>query len=232
MLLLPPLIIGCEAQERNAAEDIDTTRVAEQPVSAEAPADAPTVLFVGTSLTAGFGLATDEAYPALVQAKIDSAGLPHRVVNAGVSGETSAGALRRIDWLLRRPFDVLVLETGANDMLRGTDLDSTRANIQEIIDRVRAERPGVEIVLAGLRAPPNLGAEYTEEFRSLYPELAEANGVALVPRLLEDVGGHTELNQADGIHPNAQGQRILAENVWEVLEPVLRAGHPRPGNAS
>jgi acyl-CoA thioesterase-1 len=188
-----------------------------------ATAPAGTVLFVGTSLTAGLGVSPSQAYPAVIQEKIDSAGLPFRVVNAGVSGETSAGALRRMDWLLRQPFDVLVLETGANDMLRGTDLDSTAANIQAIIDRVRERRPDTRIVLAGMLAPPNLGSRYTDRFGDIFPELATRNGVALVPFLLERVGGVESLNQADGIHPTPEGQRLIADNVWSVLEPELRA---------
>ena len=182
---------------------------------------APTVLFLGTSLTAGYGVSPEQAFPALIQEKIDNAGLAFRVINAGVSGETSAGALRRLDWLLQQPFDVLVLETGANDMLRGADLDSTRANIRGIIDRVRRERPNAEIVLAGMMGPPNLGRGYVEEFRSIFPDLAEENELPLIPFLLEDVGGVTELNLADGMHPNAAGQRRVAKNVWEVLHPVL-----------
>jgi acyl-CoA thioesterase I len=183
---------------------------------------ARTVLFLGTSLTAGYGLDPEQAYPALIQRKIEAAGLPYRVVNAGVSGETSAGALRRLDWLLRQPFDVLVLETGANDMLRGVDLDSLEANVQAIVDRVRSARPEARIVLLGLRAPPNLGLQYASRFRRLYPELAERNDLPLVPFLLDGVGGRAELNQDDGIHPNAQGQARVAENVWKVLEGELR----------
>ncbi len=217
--LVAVLILGCDEAERNAsaapAEPVTSA-------SAPAPADRGTVLFLGTSLTAGLGLATEQAFPARIQQKIDSAGLPFRVVNAGVSGETSAGALRRVEWLLRQPFDVLVLETGANDMLRGADLDSTRANIQAIVDRVREERPGVRIVLAGMMAPPNLGREYASRFRDLFPQIAVRNDVPLVPFLLRDVGGVPELNLPDGMHPNAEGQRIVAANVWEVLAPELR----------
>jgi acyl-CoA thioesterase I len=220
------LMIGCGAAERNeAAQDTAPAPPPASPAAggAAAATATPTILFLGTSLTAGFGLPGEQAYPARVQEKIDSVGLPFRVVNAGVSGETSAGALRRVDWLLRQPFEVLVLETGANDMLRGADLDSTRANIQAIVDRVREERPGVRIVLVGMMAPPNLGRDYATRFRRMYPEVAERNDLALVPFLLEDVGGVAALNLADGIHPNAQGQRILARTVWRVLEPELRA---------
>ncbi|GBD31388.1 MAG: hypothetical protein KatS3mg081_1098 [Gemmatimonadales bacterium] len=180
------------------------------------------VLFLGTSLTAGLGLSVEEAYPALIQQKIDSLGWPYRVVNAGVSGETTAGGLARIDWLLQQPVAVLVLELGANDALRGQNLDSTRHRLQAIIDRTKAAHPNADIVIAGMQAPPNLGAEYTRRFRDIYPELARANRAALIPFLLEGVAGVPQLNQSDGIHPTAQGHRIMAENVWKVLEPILR----------
>lgn len=216
-------MIGCAEPQRNAraGAEVDSATAA---APAAAPAEErPVLLFVGTSLTAGLGLPPEQSYPAQIQEKVDSAGLPFRVVNAGVSGETSAGALRRLDWLLRQPFEVLVLETGANDMLRGTDIDSTRANIQAIIDRVRAERPEARIVLAGMLASPNLGREYGNRFRDMYPELAVRNDLPLIPFLLRDVGGVATLNQADGVHPNAEGQELVATNVWEVLEPVLLA---------
>ena len=215
-------MIGCQQPERNAP-----TRTARVDSAATLPgtiaiADRPVVLFLGTSLTAGLGLLAEDAFPAVVQEKIDSAGLPFRAVNAGVSGETSAGARRRIDWLLRQKFDVLVLETGANDMLRGTNVDSTRANIQAIVDRVREERPEARIVLAGMLAAPNLGREYTSRFRDMYPELATENDLPLIPFLLQDVAAVREMNQGDGLHPNVQGARRVADNVWPVLEPVLR----------
>lgn len=215
--LLLLLATGCEGREGNRAAPTPP------PPAPVAEATAPTVLFLGTSLTAGFGLSEEQAYPALIQAKVDSAGLPFRVVNAGVSGETSAGALSRIDWLLRQPFDVLVVETGANDMLRGVDPRVVHRNVQAIIDRARAARPDARIVLLGMLASPNLGAEYGAEFRSLYPELAAENGLPLVPFLLEGVGGVPSLNLPDGVHPNARGQRIVAETVWDTLEPVLRS---------
>ncbi len=180
------------------------------------------MLFLGTSLTAGQGVAEDEAFPALIQQKIDSAGLRFRVVNAGVSGETSAGGLRRLGWLLRQPVDVLVLELGANDGLRGQDVDSLEANLQAIIDRTRAADPGVAIVIAGMEAPPTMGAAFTSRFRAVFPRLARGNRAALIPFLLDGVGGVRALNQADGIHPTAEGHRIIAETVWRVLEPVLR----------
>ncbi|MFL5403599.1 MAG: arylesterase [Gemmatimonadales bacterium] len=182
----------------------------------------PTVLFLGTSLTAGLGIDPDQAYPALIQQKIDSAALRYRVVNAGVSGETSAGALRRTDWLFRQPVSVLVVETGANDGLRGLPADTLRANIQGIFDRAKRLQPRPKLVLLGMRVPPNYGKAYSQRFQAVYQELARANAAALVPFLLEGVGGIPSLNQPDGIHPTAAGQRKLAETVWRVLEPVLR----------
>src|SRR5690606_19437326 len=186
-------------------------------------ADKRTILFVGTSLTAGLGLPQSQSFPLLIERRTEEAGLPIRVVNAGVSGETSAGALRRIDWLTRQPFDVVVLETGANDMLRGIEPEATERNIQEIVDRLRQANPDVVIVLAGMLALPNMGEAYAREFEAIYPRLAERNGLPFVPFLLEGVGGERALNQDDGIHPNAEGHRIIAETVWRVLEPVLVA---------
>jgi acyl-CoA thioesterase-1 len=190
--------------------------------SAEPDSKLPAVLFLGTSLTAGLGLEPEQAYPALIQHKIDSAGLGFRVVNAGVSGETSAGALRRVDWLLREPVSVLVVETGANDGLRGLSPDSLEANIQGILDRARQLRPAPRLLLLGMRMPPNYGTAYAERFQEVYRDLARRNRAALVPFLLEGVGGVVNLNQADGIHPTAEGQRRVAETVWRALEPILR----------
>ena len=180
------------------------------------------VVFLGTSLTAGLGLDPANAYPALIQAKIDSAGLPYTAVNAGVSGETSAGALRRIDWLLQQPVAVLVIETGANDALRGLNVDTLSANIQAVIDHARKLNPPPAIVLVGMRAPPNMGLDYVRRFRAAFPALAEKNEIPLVPFLLDGVAGRPSLNQGDMIHPTAQGQRVMAETVWRVVGPVLR----------
>ena len=182
------------------------------------------VLFLGTSLTEGYGLqnARAHAFPARVQERIERAGLPFRVVNAGVGGDTSAGGLRRLDWLLRMPVRVLVLELGANDGLRGQDVDALRDNLLAVVRNTRARHPGVEIVLAGMRAPPNLGERYTESFRAVFPEVAREADIRLIPFLLEGVGGIRELNQADGIHPSVAGHEIVAETVWTSLEPVLR----------
>ena len=230
-------LAGCNGGDRNFAADEPPAVMAERaPEGGGAEAAAPnaaagTVLFVGTSLTAGLGLPPEQAYPALVQQKIDAAGLPFRVVNAGVSGETSAGALRRLGWVLRQPAEVIVLETGANDMLRGHSPDSIRANLQAIIERVRAAQPQARLVLVGMRAAPNLGARYGRAFERIYPTLAEENELPLVPFLLEGVGGVDSLNQADGVHPNARGQQRLAQNVWAVLEPVLRQAARERGGA-
>jgi acyl-CoA thioesterase-1 len=190
------------------------------PARAEAP---PVVLFLGTSLTAGLGVDPAQAYPALVEAHLRAAGHPHRVVNAGVSGETSAGARRRVDWLLRQKVAVLVVETGANDGLRAQDPEATRRNIQAILDRARRQVPPPRLVLAGMQAPPNFGRDYAARFRALYPELARANGAALVPFILEGVAGVPALNQPDGIHPNAEGHRVMAATVWRTLRPILEA---------
>ena len=180
-----------------------------------------TIVFFGNSLTAGYGLSPDQAFPALIQKKIDSLGLPYQVVNAGVSGETSSGGKTRIDWILREPVDIFILELGANDGLRGTPLSETKKNLQDIIDKVRAKYPDSKLVFAGMEIPPNMGQAYTTEFRNIYTDLAAKNKMALIPFLLEGVGGEPELNQADGIHPTAEGHRIVAENVWKQLEKLL-----------
>jgi acyl-CoA thioesterase-1 len=180
------------------------------------------IVFLGTSLTAGYGLDDPgQAYPALVQQKLDSAGLPYLAVNAGVSGETSAGARRRVDWLLREPAAVLVIETGANDGLRGQDPDSLRANIEAIVRRAREQRPAPRIILIGMRTVSNYGARYAARFAVVYSEVAKQDGLPLVPFLLEGVAGVDSLNQADLIHPTAAGQRRMAENVWRVMKGVV-----------
>lgn len=193
-----------------------------------APDARPAIVFLGTSLTAGYGLDDPTlAYPALIQAKLDSAGRLFRAVNAGISGESSAGALSRIDWILKNErVAVLVVETGANDGLRGQDPDSVRARIQQIIDRAGATNPPPRIVIAGMEAMPNLGEDYVRRFRAIYPELALANKAAIIPFLLVGVAGVDSLNQGDGIHPTARGQRIVAENVWRVVELVTRTPWP------
>lgn len=184
--------------------------------------DAKRILFFGDSITAGLGVEEEEAFPALVQQKIDSLGWNFNAVNAGLSGETSAGGLRRVDWMLRQPVSVFVLELGGNDGLRGIDLSVTKKNLQKIIDKVEGKYPEARIVLAGMQVPPNLGPEYTEKFKSMYPELAEKNDAALIPFLLEDVGRNPKRMQSDGIHPNVEGHQVLAENAWDTLKPILQ----------
>lgn len=183
------------------------------------------VLFLGTSLTAGLGLDPDSAYPQRVQRKIDARSLPYQVVNAGVSGETSAGLLRRLDWVLQRPADVIVVETGANDGLRGLPVASTRQTIGEILERIHRERPNAIVALIQMEAPPNLGRQYTSAFHQMFAELAREHHVVLLPFLLDGVAGYPALNQADGVHPNDEGERIVTENVWRALQPLLA---PRP----
>jgi acyl-CoA thioesterase-1 len=181
-----------------------------------------TILCFGDSITAGYGLDDiNDAFPGLLQSKIDSLGLDYVVVNSGLSGETSAGGRSRIKWVLNQKIDVFLLELGANDGLRGVALTETRANLQAIIDVVRAKNPNITIVLAGMELPPNMGQDYTSEFRSIFSDLAKKNDLAFVPFILKGVGGIPELNQSDGIHPNIEGHKIVANNVWEVLETVI-----------
>lgn len=181
-----------------------------------------TILFFGDSLTAGLGVEEEETFPALIQRRIDSLRLPYTVINAGLSGETTAGGRNRIEWVLNQDVDIFVLELGANDGLRGVPVEETRRNLQAIINTVREKNYDTEIILAGMQIPPNMGREYASQFQRIFPELAKENDIHLIPFLLEDVGGVRELNQPDGIHPTAEGQRILAQNVWEVLEPIVR----------
>ena len=185
-------------------------------------AETKSIIFFGDSITAGYGLeSADEAFPALIQRKLDAAGRPWRVVNAGLSGETTAGGLRRLDWILRQPVDIFVLELGGNDGLRGIPLESSLSNLQTMIERIRAKYPPAIIVLAGMQIPTNLGPDYTRQFAAMYPELARKNHTVLIPFLLEGVGGVPSLNQADGIHPTAEGHKIVAETVWRTLQPLL-----------
>jgi acyl-CoA thioesterase-1 len=179
------------------------------------------ILFFGNSLTAGYGLSPDEAFPAVAGQLLKYRGKNVKVINAGLSGETSAGGLTRIDWVLRQKVDVLVLELGANDGLRGLPLNQTRNNLQGIIDKVKARYPKAKIVIAGMMVPPNMGPEYSRAFQQLFKELARKNQAVLIPFLLEGVAGHAHLNQPDGIHPNAAGHQIIAQTVVKYLEPLL-----------
>ena len=189
-------------------------------------ADAKIVVFFGNSLSAGYGIELSQAFPSLIQEKIAARGWNFSVVNAGRSGETTAAGLRRIDWVLRTKIDVFVLELGGNDGLRGIAPTVTERNLQAIIDRTREKFPRARIVIAGMQAPPNMGEAYAREFRQIFVNLSKRNHAALVPFLLEGVGGVAELNQADGIHPTPEGHKIVAENVWKALQPVLRSIGP------
>jgi len=179
------------------------------------------VLFFGDSITAGYGLDEEQAYPALIKQKLDSLGMDHKITNAGLSGETTAGGARRVDWILQQDIDIFFLGLGGNDGLRGIDPANTKENLRTIITKVKEKKSGIEIILAGMEAPPNLGENYTTRFREVFSELADEFDLVFMPFLLEDVAGESELNQADGIHPTAEGQQIIAGNIWEVLKPLL-----------
>lgn len=219
LLIFAMLWAACSGKKNNGAAAPGDEPA---PDTASATAKTKTILFYGNSLTAGYGLDPSQAFPALIQQKIDSLGLPYTAVNAGVSGETSAGGNSRIDWILKQPVDVFVLELGANDGLRGIPVAETKKNLQSIIDKVKAKYPKAQLVLAGMQVPPNMGQQYTADFQAMFPELAQKNGATLIPFLLEGVGGEASLNQQDGIHPTAEGARILAQNVWQYLGPLLQ----------
>lgn len=216
---VPSAAPGGVGDERSLATVPDRRNGGPAAAAPPVPATAaePTILFIGTSLTAGYGLDPTAAFPAVIGRMLDSAGRPAKIINAGISGETSAGARTRIDWVLRQPADVIVLETGANDGLRGLSVAAARENIQEILDRVRGTQPSARVLLVQMEAPPNLGDAYTAGFRAIYPELAKRNRVELVPFLLDGVAGVPSLNQDDGIHPNRAGARIVARNIYESL---------------
>lgn len=179
------------------------------------------ILMFGDSITAGYGLDEDQAYPALIQEKIDSLGLNHNVVNAGLSGETTAGGARRVDWILQQQIDIFLLGLGGNDGLRGIDPEETKRNLVTIIEKVRDNNDEIDIILAGMQAPPNLGEQYTSRFREVFSEVANEYDLIYMPFLLEDVAGIDELNQSDGIHPTAEGQQIIADHIWTYIEPHL-----------
>ncbi|MEP6507469.1 MAG: arylesterase [Gemmatimonadales bacterium] len=230
--------------EKEPSHAIDS-RVADAPRGSTAQTDAygpsgnpdsttakVTVLFFGTSLTAGYGLSdTKQAFPNLVSQRAAAAGMPIDAINAGLSGETSAGAVRRIEWTLRRRIDIVVLETGGNDALRALDPDTLRTNIEAIVAKIRATQPKARILLVEMQAPPNLGASYTAEFSKAYADVAKRDNLTLVPFLLNKVAGIASLNQADGVHPNEKGEPIVADNIWRSLQPVVREvyGARRPG---
>lgn len=212
--LISFFVAGCTSGNKDAANEAVNVTQADS-------VEQKTILFFGNSLTAGLGVETSEAFPALIQDKIDSLKMPYKVINAGLSGETTAGGKERINWLLRQKVDIFVLELGANDGLRGIPVKETAKNLQDIIDQVKVKNPDVELVMAGMEVPPNMGDVYVTEFRGVFRQVAEKNDMAFVPFLLDGVGGIAGLNQADGIHPTVKGHEILAENVWKVLKDIL-----------
>lgn len=216
-ILLLALFSGC-GSPKNDKQNTDDAKITNE---IEQTSIKKNILIFGTSLTAGLGLDIEEAYPALLQKKIDSLQLPYHVINAGLSGETTAGGKARIDWLLKQQIDVFVLELGANDALRGIAVKDATNNLQLILDQVKSKNPNVKLVMVGMQAPPNLGRTYTTEFKDMFPKLAARNNMTLVPFLLDKVGGVPSLNQPDGIHPTAEGAKILAENVWVKLKELL-----------
>ena len=219
LFLLAATLFSCGGEKKeNSDKQADSGQTA-----AKVPAGKKKIIvFFGNSLTAGYGLDDpSQGFAGLIQKRIDSLGLNYKVVNAGVSGETTSGGNSRIDWLLKQPFDVFVLELGGNDGLRGIPVSETRKNLQEILDKVKAKYPDAKRVLAGMQIPPNMGQKYATEFKDVYADLAKKNEVTLIPFLLEGVGGESKLNQADGIHPTAEGHRILAENVWVRIKDLL-----------
>jgi acyl-CoA thioesterase-1 len=218
-LLLALLAAGCHSDSTTATQ---SAAPAASPAAAPAPQSQAAILFFGDSITAGLGVEPDEAYPALIGQRVDSLHLPYTVVNAGLSGETSAGGRSRINWVLsRQPVGVFVLELGGNDGLRGLPLTDTRKNLQAIIDTVRQKAPQAKIVLAGMQIPPNMGAAYAADFKKLYGEIATRNNLTLIPFLLENVGGIAKLNQRDGIHPTPEGHKLVARTVWRTVQPLL-----------
>jgi len=217
----PPSETGTPAGEREAprAKPPAPASAAEEPASAAEEDEGPLVVFLGDSLTAGYGLDENQAFPAILDRRLEAEHMPARVVNAGVSGDTTAGGLARLDWLLRQEPDVLVVSLGGNDGLRALDVSMTEENLRRIVERARAA--GARVLLTGMMAPPNYGPDYTERFKSIYPRLAEELDVPLVPFLLEGVAAVPELNQSDGIHPTADGQERVADVVMPHLLAVL-----------
>ena len=213
------LLLGCvgKTSEKKATEE----SVTEEETATVTSDSKKKILFFGDSLTAGYGLEMGEAYPSIIQQKIDSLGLDYQVVNAGLSGETTASGKNRLEWVLEENISIVIIELGANDGLRGVPLKETESNLKSMVDMVQERLPDAEIVLAGMKIPPNMGPEYTSTFERIFPELAKEENIHLIPFLLENVAGIPSLNQSDGIHPTEQGQKLVAQNVWDVLGPIL-----------
>jgi acyl-CoA thioesterase-1 len=218
--------LGCGSPSTETSASPSEEKTPAEPASPQptSPSDKQTILFFGNSLTAGYGVEPEQGFPALIQEKIDSLGLPYQVINAGISGETTTGGKNRLAWALRQKVAVFVLELGANDGLRGIPTASTRQNLQDMLDQVRETYPDCEILFTGMMVPPNMGEAYTQEFQAMFPSLAKENTerVTFLPFLLEGVAGEPQLNQADGIHPTPEGHQIVADHVWEALAPLLK----------
>lgn len=214
------LLIGCGEGKKQKQTDTTTESTVQENGEVE-QTESKVILFFGNSLTAAYGLETEDGFPHRIQLRLDSLGLDYKVINSGLSGETTSGGLNRLDWVLNQKIDIFVLELGANDGLRGIPLSETKENLQKIIDRVREKNSETAILLAGMQIPPNMGPDYTNEFKNIFPDLAKKNEVLLIPFLLENVAGIPELNLEDGIHPTAEGQKIVANNVWKVLQPIV-----------
>ncbi len=213
------LVLASCGGKKQQKEDNEAS--AEEEVVEQMTGSSKKILFFGDSLTAGYGLELGQAFPSVIQQKIDSLGLNYTVINAGLSGETTASGKNRLDWVLEDDMDIVIIELGANDGLRGVPISETKTNLQEMIDQVQEDLPNAKIILAGMKIPPNMGPEYTSQFENLFPTLAKQENIALIPFLLEDVAGIPELNQGDGIHPTVEGQKLVAKNVWKVLKPIL-----------
>ncbi|MBC6998850.1 arylesterase [Cytophaga sp. FL35] len=214
------MLFSCGEKSKKINQENKSTKIS--PEEETAVSDEKIILFFGNSLTAAYGLQKEEGFPALIQKRLDSLNLNYTAINSGVSGETTSGGLNRLEWVLNQKVDILVLELGANDGLRGISLRESKNNLQKIIELVKEKNPQTKIILAGMQIPPNMGEAYTSEFKEMYPQLAEKNNVALIPFLLEGVAGNSKLNLEDGIHPTAEGQKIVMENVWQILEDVIK----------
>ena len=217
------ILAACKDANTTNVEENESQNTSETTDAEDQNATSNSILFFGDSLTAGYGLEDpDNAFPGLIQEKLDSLGLDYNVINAGLSGETTAGGKNRLEWALEPDVAIFVLELGANDGLRGVSVAETRENLQWMIDKVKTEAPQAKIVLAGMQLPPNLGTEYTTDFKNMFPQLAEENNIAFIPFLLQNVGGIASLNQNDGIHPTEEGHKLVAANVWPVLRPLVQ----------
>ena len=217
------ILAACKDANTTNVEEKESQNTSDSTDTEDQNATSNSILFFGDSLTAGYGLEDpDNAFPGLIQEKLDSLGLDYNVINAGLSGETTAGGKNRLEWALEPDVAIFVLELGANDGLRGVSVAETRENLQWMIDKVKTEAPQAKIVLAGMQLPPNLGTEYTTDFKNMFPQLAEENNIAFIPFLLQNVGGIASLNQNDGIHPTEEGHKLVAANVWPVLRPLVQ----------